>query len=181
MDGLVNNRIYLGGMSDISNFVEPSTFYVLAMDSTFKISWKRYFGGDAFYRLLSLKSTKSGSCFIGGEVSAQKTKNESDPFIIKLDQNGNVISSSINTPEKTWDICVSQDYKNKLLKVDCKIELKKCKITLFSNSGSYLGTHQLQANGRNEISLAGFPCGLIHYIITADQKNLCSGSIELIN
>lgn len=57
--------------------------------------------------------------------SNKNKKRRLDPFIINLDQNGNVISSSINTPEKTWDICVSQDYNNKLLKVDCKIDCFK--------------------------------------------------------
>lgn len=180
MDGLINNRIYLGGMSNINNFVEPSTFYLFAMDSSFKISWKRFFGGDAFYRLLSLKSTKSGFCYIGGEVSTQKTKNESNPFIIKLDQNGKLICSTFYKPGKTWDINVFQDYNNKLIVV-CNIAVSPCQIILFSNSGCYLGTYQLQANGTNQISLAGFPSGLIYYGITANQKNFCSGSIETIN
>jgi len=98
VDFLSKDNIYFGGTFNvIPNHVpyqdEPSWIELCNLDSNLNLKWKRYYGGDAFYFLWSLKATHDGGCIM---VSHRYDHNvqyqECDIHVLKVDENGLVTS-----------------------------------------------------------------------------------------
>jgi hypothetical protein len=99
-----DNSAYIGG---IKNFdvnggggywsTYKSWFSLTRLDKDLNIIWTKYYGGDAYYVLWTVKATSDGGCLLLGTRYDYLTQNEErDIFIIKVDENGNVTSVKDN-------------------------------------------------------------------------------------
>ena len=92
----IGNFIYSGGTRNylLGLFPQDFSWYSVAkIDTNFNVQWEKYFGGDAYYHLWSVKATKDGGCLLMGTRYDYTTqKNERDPFVLKIDSDGNLLT-----------------------------------------------------------------------------------------
>jgi len=78
---------YFGGY--LSNDYSHLVLYKL--DSALHVKWEKEYGGDAYYMLLSITATQDGGCIMTGTRYDYLTQNnETDPFVIKVNSEGNI-------------------------------------------------------------------------------------------
>jgi hypothetical protein len=94
-----NGIIYCGGVANISLYKYPvsdypSHFVLAQYDSVLNQQWLKYYGGDAYYIMFSLLATSDGGCIMVGHRYDFNANNKLDLYILKVDANGNAITST---------------------------------------------------------------------------------------
>ncbi|HBS85140.1 MAG: hypothetical protein A2W91_01510 [Bacteroidetes bacterium GWF2_38_335] len=94
-------RFYFGGMH---NYNVESTLYneqyrwflLYKMDVSGNVIWRKYYGGECNYNLISVQATSDGGCIMSGNYFnfPEKEYPDIDAIIIKVDSLGNMINSS---------------------------------------------------------------------------------------
>jgi hypothetical protein len=96
---VMNNKIYCGGIANLSLYKYPvsdypSHFVLAQYDSVLNQQWLKYYGGDAYYIMFSLLATSDGGCIMVGHRYDFNVNNKLDLYILKVDANGNAITST---------------------------------------------------------------------------------------
>lgn len=79
---------------------QPSWFVLLQLDSMLNLRWERFYGGDAYYVMGKIISTKDGGCLIGGwrYDYHNNADQQTGIILLKLDNEG--LISSVDKPSE---------------------------------------------------------------------------------
>ena len=98
VDFIFPDNIYYGGIANIKPSQmpwqhDPSWIMLNNMNSNLELNWQRFYGGDAFYYLWSLKATQDGGCvLLATRYDYTVQDHEYDIVILKVDTNGLITS-----------------------------------------------------------------------------------------
>ncbi len=104
---ITGNGVYVGGTYNYNIYSPatgggvPSWYFIGKIGNNNQFIWKKRFGGDNFYSLVSITPTSDGGVLVGGfYYDFNSTVFQNDLYIIKLDSNGNTTwTQNISEPE----------------------------------------------------------------------------------
>ncbi len=107
LDNIYGDAIYTGCTANYWDAGDKSsTSYNLnKIDSAGNILWQKYYGGNDYYKLFSIKATQDGGCLMVGTIY-DTTSNSTDIYIIKVGPDGVFVPgvSSVELPKETYSI-----------------------------------------------------------------------------
>jgi len=170
------NNIFLGSFATkdgggyFSNYYSHLVLYKI--DSAFHLKWEKEYGGDANYVLISIKATQDGGCVLAGTRYDYLTQNEeTDPFIMKVNSEGN-ISWVHNLPDEFIKLKV---YPNPGIdKLIVNNPPQNTKLILYDTNGQ---TQIMQSlNQSNRVNTTTLKSGIYYYqIVNSKGKVIGTG------
>ena len=153
-----------------SNYYSHLVLYKI--DSAFHLKWEKEYGGDANYVLISIKATQDGGCVLAGTRYDYLTQNEeTDPFIMKVNSEGN-ISWVHNLPDEFIKLKV---YPNPGIdKLIVNNPPQNTKLILYDTNGQ---TQIMQSlNQSNRVNTTTLKSGIYYYqIVNSKGKVIGTG------
>lgn len=173
LDFIDPNRVFLASMAPFDGSTIFSNiynhFYLHLYDSSLNEIWTRKWGGDAYYRPSVMYATMDGGAIIAGSMyDYQQMDMLDDIFIMKVDQQGLVTSSS-NQLVKDHKFTI---YPNPG-KDDFTITVNKGSIPLefymYDSQGRKILNRNILST-ENCISAGKFPSGLYFWVLVKDGQ-----------
>ncbi|MBI4646071.1 MAG: T9SS type A sorting domain-containing protein [Bacteroidia bacterium] len=179
LDFIDTSNIYYGGTADMVigyYFQSDTSWYIInKFDSKLNLKWQKYYGGDAYYKLWSVKATSDGGCLLlGTRYNYLNHADMRDIYIIKLDENGNL--TSINNPEiKVKEIIV---YPNPVTEsIYLQTALKQSMDFEFYDITGKKVLQKKNVDSKSVINIKHLHSGMYFYRITDKQRLIDSGKI----
>lgn len=177
---VTGNTIYCGGMANMNLYQYPvsdySSHFVLAQyDSVLNRQWLKYYGGDAYYIMYSLLATADGGCIMVGYRYDFNTNNKLDLYVLKVDANGNAITSTAIPLENEL---IANIYPNPFVdyfKLETEAN-KTLNFRLFSTSGQLIREAKFY-NNLEMNDLSNLSQGVYFYTIMDSNQVLKSGKV----
>ena len=156
---------YVGFQSPFipNNFIEsPSHIMVNKLNSDLKLSWQKYFGGDAYYMVKSILATSDSGVVIASSRYDYLTQNmERDVHIFKVNKNGLItgVDNAYETGDFKVRVCPNPFKKETCLHLQfnnpgsVKIiisDIQGKRIKTLHDSYMSKGEYQLSWNGTNK-------------------------------
>jgi hypothetical protein len=159
------NEIVLAGIigDDFSgDFPQSTKVFVLKLDTSGSLVWKKEFGGNIFYRTSSIVFTSDGGCLVAGQRFDSLTTPQGrwELFLLKLDKDGSLETGQNELREIKSILIFPNPTTGKFTVSSCN----DCKITISDVLGRSVLTKKLTIDDIEiEIQGKGF------YILTAER------------
>lgn len=170
-----DNYIYNCATSNIYNMnfwpyqQQPSWVMINKVDSNLNVVWKKFYGGDAFYSTNDIIATPDGGCIVTGYRYDHLTQNqETDAFILKIDQNGLITSNKETQQIKSYNAIVYPNPAKDKLTFRIAENFTNSEITINDLSGKQIQTIANVSSIEN-IDISSFSNGI--YVFTIKNNN----------
>lgn len=170
LDFISPNNIFLAGSSNSNWFPfqnEPSWIMLNILDSNLNLKNQQFYGGDAFYIVNAVLATQDSGCLISCSRYDYLTQyEENDIYILKVNQDGLLVSTPENPVINTKTCYVYPNPGNDLLNINSPID--RLQIQLYDITGNKVCDAGI-SSGTNSFNASSLPAGIYLYRIT-DQK-----------
>ena len=170
LDFIYPGSIYYVGFQCLfipNNFIEaPSHIVVNKLNSDLKLSWQKYFGGDAYYMVKSIIATLDSGVVIASSRYDYLTQNmERDVYIFKVNKHGLITGVDDAHETAISEVLVYPNPGQDMMNIQLEDQHSKALIRIYDISGSLVVYKEL-TGGTTQIDMAGFPAGVYIYRIT---------------
>jgi len=173
-----SNNIFIGG---IKNFDPQNTFWstnkawfcLSKFDKQMNPIWTKYYGGDVYYNLWTIKETQDGGCLMLGMRYDYLTQGyEHDIYIVRVDGNGLVTSTNDIPPLTVSEAIVYPNPGSTQLTIETA--LKDLQFELYSTNGQTVVSQPVN-NGTTTVNTSALPAGVYLYRFMNKEKIVESG------
>jgi len=168
--------IYVGGTKNVDQTIWSTfkSWYILSkLDGQLNVVWTKYYGGDAYYNLWTIKETQDSGCLMLGTRYDYLTQNyERDISIIKVDGNGIITSTNEMPPLTVSEAIVYPNPGSTQLTIETA--LKGLQFELYSNNGQTVVSQPVN-NGTITVNTSALPAGVYFYRFMNKDKIVESG------
>lgn len=173
LDFIDPTRVFLASMApfDASTIYSNiyNHFYLHLYDSSLNEIWTRKWGGDAYYRPSVMYATMDGGAIIAGSMyDYQQMDMLDDIFILKVDQQGLVTSSS-HQLVKDYKSTIFPNPGNEYFTITVNKESIPSELNLYDSQGRKV-VNQTILSTENCISTANFPLGLYFWTLVRNGQ-----------
>jgi hypothetical protein len=141
MDTTRQGDIYLGHTLEFTEYSlgqgfhsAPSYFMLHKLDKNYNITYKKRYGGDAYYEMSGVLASADGGCLMYGTRYDFNTIPKTDAYLIKVDGNGTVVSET-SIPMVTPRIVVFPNPSSEFLRIDLPSLSGEIDIRIFDAQG----------------------------------------------
>jgi len=173
-----SNNIFIGGMKniEISNpfwSTNKDWFCLSKFDKQMNPIWTKYYGGDAYYNLWTIKETQDGGCLMLGMRYDYLTQGyEHDIYIVRVDGNGLVTSTNDMPPLTVSEAIVYPNPGSTQLTIETA--LKDLQFELYNTNGQTVVSQPVN-NGTATVNTSALPAGVYLYRFMNKDKMVESG------
>ena len=174
-------EIYFSGTANVDAATypyqqDPSWIFLSKLDANMNHLWTRFYGGDMFYHIYTVKATQDG-----GAIMACRTYNyltqylEHDIIILKVDEDGLITGIGDELPLITaYDAIVYPNPGSSYLKIESGPQIDGAVFELFDMTGKAVAQEILN-NRIAEINTSSLPPGTYTYRIILQNRLVESG------
>ena len=173
-------EIYFSGTANVEFSYpwqqNPSWIFLSKLDEDLEQQWIRFYGGDMFYHIYTIKATQDGGAIMACRTYDHQSQYlEHDILIIKVDENG-LITGLDNEPVqiKARDAIVYPNPGSSYLKIKSGPQIDGALFELYDMTGKIMARKVL-SSGLVEINTNHWPAGTYTYRITRQKHQLDSG------
>lgn len=157
------------------NYAPGHTYvFVACLDFNLNIRWKKRFGGDAYYNVYSLCTTKKNECLVLASkdtiINNELINEVNELYLLKVNKYGNIVTSTpINKTERKALVYPNPGVNTMNFKLPETIQ--NANINLYNISGTKILSKQVNsANG--SITTSHLPKGVYVYEIISNNQRL---------
>ncbi len=154
---------------------EDSWYAAIKVDTALNVIWEKYIGGDAFYVLWSIKTTPDNGCMlVGARYDENFPENKYDPYVIKLDADGNPVSvKDLPKGFEIKNVLVYPNPGNARLNYSCGIQ-ETMQFEMYNMQGIKVISQTLYSP-LGEIETTELPTGMYLYRFITSKACIQSG------
>ena len=173
-----SNNIFIGGMKNIEICnpfwsTNKDWFCLSKFDKQMNPIWTKYYGGDAYYNLWTIKETQDGGCLMLGTRYDYLTQNyERDIYIVRVDENGLITSPNEMPPLTVSEAIVYPNPGSTQLTIETA--LKDLQFELYNTNGQTVVSQPVN-NGTTTVNTSALPAGVYLYRFMNKDKMVESG------
>jgi len=178
MDFINSNTIFIGGISNVDvniPYYSPikSWYSLYCFDSLLNLKWTKFYGGDAYYFLFHVVATSDGGAILSGtRYDSNTPDNKLDIYILKVDENGLITSTSDMPPLTVSEAIVYPNPGSTQLTIETA--LKGLQFELYSTNGQTVVSQPVN-NGTTTVNTSALPAGMYFYRFMNKDKMVESG------
>ena len=154
-----------------------STWMVLSkFDKELNLIWQKYYGGDCFYKLISITATKDGGCLLSGDKWLYNTDNSVIAYLLKVDKFGNGPASLIERQGKikTHELILYPNPSKSNLNIRTAVQRIGGEFKMYDISGKQV-LQQKITQSITQINTNNLPAGAYIYKYIHKNKVIESG------
>ena len=178
LDFIDTNRIYVGGTHNMcisSEFCPVYCWFSLnQMDTTLHVNWQYFYGGDANYTLYGIRATQDGGCLLfGSRYDLNATNLERDIYVFKVNSDGRIFPTGINSPLIHEAIIYPNPGSNYLI-IESGPQISGSEFSMISMNGKNV-ISKLITSSKMKFETESLPTGIYVWQITNRNKVIESG------
>jgi len=180
-DTTATGEIYISGCSNVNPQYfpfqnDPSWIFLSKLDRNLNHIWTRFYGGDMFYQVLTVKATIDGGAIMTCRTYDSKTQYyEHDILILKVNEDGLIVGTKDESSGLTiQDAIVYPNPGSTMLNICSGLQISGASFELFSLNGNLL--HSTTLDERIEtLNTSKLAHGTYPYLIIFKNKIVGSG------
>jgi len=175
-----DGNIFLGQKLFPSSNPFPGPFNSWMVLSKFgknlNLIWEKYYGGDCFYKLISITATEDGGCLLAGDKWFFDTDNSVRAYLLKVDEFGNGPASSINKQDKikVSELIIYPNPSKSNLNIRTAVQRIGGEFKMYDISGKQVLMQQI-TQSITQVNTEHLPIGTYIYKYVHEGKEIESG------
>lgn len=175
LDYLNSDTLFIGGVKYNSNKLyscEGTYLWICKLKSNFEPYWQYYYGNGSVYIPLGILATKDGGCIIIARYYDENTMDyEHDIYILKVDKDGNLHTSTEETLIKPLAKVFPNPTSDYLQIITSEAEQKT--VSIYNTNGQLMQTQSFA--GEANINVTTLPAGAYIYKIQLPSGQILTG------